>query len=58
MTDITPENNKCGVLVFVFYVDKYHKWIQQNPDPSQRFSFLKGLVADMMLKGDKTSKYL
>lgn len=58
MTDITPENNKCGILVFVFYVDKYHRWVHQYPDASQRFTFLKNVVADMMLKGDRNSEYL
>ncbi len=29
-----------------------------NPDPKLRFEYLKGIVADLFLKGDKNSPYI
>ena len=38
--------------------DKYNKWISANPDSELRNEYLKGIVADIFLKGDRTSSYL
>jgi hypothetical protein len=58
MTDISPEDNSCGVLAFVFYAERYQKWQQAVPSPLQQFNFIKKVIADMFLKGDTNSQYL
>lgn len=58
MTELTPANSSCGIFAFVFYAGKYEKWVEQCPDPYVRFQYLKNVVADMYLKGDRQSHYL
>lgn len=58
ITDLSPANLSCGVLAFIFVGEKYNKWVARNPDPKKRLEFLKGVLADIFLEGDKESPHL
>ena len=53
MVDLSPQNLCCGVLAFVFIREKYERWLAAYPTPAQQQQYIRDIVAEMYLKGDR-----
>lgn len=58
ITELSPSNLSCGILAFIFIGDKYSKWVEDNPNPLNRMQYLKDIIADIFLKGNKDAPEL
>ena len=58
LTDLSPANLSCGILAFIFIGDKYSKWVESHPHLAEREAYLKRVIADIFLKGDRSAPEL